>query len=162
MYILIILNTIMESISLEVWHLWIVGALVLLIIEIFTPAFLSASIAVGCLCAAIVAGLGMGIDAQILFLALGTLAGFIGVRPVMLKYAYRKVKVTATNVDRLHHRRGYVSQQSEGPRNRCRVNIEGEDWMAETPELEALSVGQPVEVVKVDSTLLIVSPLINN
>jgi len=152
----------MVTINLEIWHLWIVGALLLLIIEIFTPAFLAASIAVGCLCAAVVAGLGMGIDAQLVFLSLGTLAGFIGVRPIMLKYAYRKVKVTATNVYRLHHRRGYVSQPSEGPRNRCRVNIEGEDWMAETPELEALSAGQPVEVVKVDSTLLIVSPLINN
>jgi membrane protein implicated in regulation of membrane protease activity len=35
--------------SLEPWHLWIIVAIILFIVEIFTPALLAICLAIGCL-----------------------------------------------------------------------------------------------------------------
>ena len=70
---------------MEIWQIWIVAALVLIIIEIFTSGFAIACLCVGCLLAAICAGFELSIAWQFGFFALGTFFGFIFVRPFVLK-----------------------------------------------------------------------------
>ena len=53
---------------MEIWQIWIVAALVLIIIEIFTSGFAIACLSVGCLLAAICAGFELSIAWQFGFL----------------------------------------------------------------------------------------------
>ena len=144
---------------MDIWKIWVVGAVVAGIVEIFVPSFLAASLGVGCLFAALSTALGAGLEVQLLAFSLGTLLSFFAARPFMMRYAYRRTRNHATNVSALSGKRGYVSASFDPVLKRGRVVVEGDDWMAESESRQVLGAGTEVEVVRVDSTLLIVKPL---
>lgn len=145
--------------DMEIWHIWIIIAVILLIVEIFTTGFLTAALALGCIVAAIAAYFNFGVEIQLLSFSIGTLIGFFGVRPFMLRYAHRKSEKIKTNAHALIGKTGKVIETIDHYNNLGRVSVEGEDWKAETETNETLAVGERVEVVNINSTILIVKPL---
>lgn len=148
--------------DIEVWHIWIIIAVLLFIVEIFTPSFLTACLAIGCIAAAISSYFDYGIKIQLLSFSIGTLIGFFGVRPFMLKYAHRNSDKVKTNIDALMGKIGRVSVTIGNSKNQGRVKVEGDDWRAETEDNEIINEGERVEVLKIDSTILIVKPITKN
>lgn len=143
----------------SVWHIWLIISVLLFIVEIFAPTFLSACLALGCLAAGISSYFDYGIKIQLLSFSIGTLISFFGVRPFMLKYAYKKSDKVKTNTDALVGKTGKVTEVIDNDKNLGRVIVDGEDWKAETEKDESVSVGEKVEILKVNSTILIVKPL---
>jgi membrane protein implicated in regulation of membrane protease activity len=141
------------------WHIWIIIAVLLFIAEIFTPAFLAACLAIGCIASGVFAAMDYGIKIQLVAFSIGTLASFFGARPFMLKYAHRKSDKVKTNVDALIGKIGRVNTTIDNSRNEGRVTIEGDDWRAEAETNETINAGEKVEVLKINSTILIVKPL---
>jgi len=148
--------------EIEVWHIWIIVAVFLFIIEIFAPTFLSSCLALGCIASGIFAYFGFGIKVQLIMFSIGTLASFFGVRPFMLKYAHKKSGKIKTNMDALAGKTGRVSVTIDSSQNQGRVIVDGDDWKAETENNEIINVGERVEVLKIDSTILIVKQINNN
>jgi membrane protein implicated in regulation of membrane protease activity len=145
------------------WHWWLAAAVVLMIIEIFTPALVAACLGVGCLGAALAAWLGGSITTQwLVFSAISALA-FWGVRPFVKKIAYPKNEKVKTNVDALKGKTGRVIVRVDNRAGGGRVLVEGDDWKAlSAQDADVLEEGTSVRVIKVDSTVLTVVPLEKN
>ncbi len=143
----------------EIWHIWIIFAVLLFILEIFTPAFLAASLAIGCIFAGIISSMDFGIKIQLLAFSIGTLVSFIGIRPFILKYGHKKSGDFKTNVDAVIGKIGKVSVTIDNSKNQGRIIVEGDDWKAETENDEILYAGEKVEILKVDSTVLTVKSI---
>lgn len=145
--------------EIEIWQIWIIVTVILFIVEIFIPTFFAASLAIGSLAAAIFSFLGFGTEVQLIVFSLGTLASFFAIRPFMLKYAHRKNGHVETNVDALIGKTAKVIVAIDNSKNEGRVIFEGDNWRAETENNEIVEPGRKVEILKVDSTVLIVKPL---
>ena len=93
----------------EIWHIWIIIAVILFIVEIFTPAFLAACLAIGCIFAGVFFSMDFGIKNKLLAFSIGTLISFFGVRPFILKYGHKKSGYLKTNVGALVGKIGKVT-----------------------------------------------------
>ncbi|MFZ4549982.1 MAG: NfeD family protein [Bacteroidales bacterium] len=140
----------------EIWHIWIIIAVVLFIVEIFTPAFLAACLAIGCIFAGIFSSMNFGIKIQLIAFSIGTVISFFGIRPFILKYGHKKSGDLKTNVHALVGKIGKVTVTIDNSQNQGRVTVEGDDWKAETENNEILNAGEKVEILKIDSTILTV------
>jgi len=148
--------------EIEVWHTWIIVAVLLFIVEIFIPTFLATCLAIGCIAAGLFSFFDAGIKMQLVAFSVGTLVAFFGARPFMLKYAHRKSGMLKTNTDALVGKVGRVTETIDGSRNLGRVAVGGDDWKAEAENEAIINEGERVEVVKVDSTILFVKPISKN
>jgi membrane protein implicated in regulation of membrane protease activity len=74
----------------------------------------------------------------------------------MLKYAYRKSHNVKINVDALTGSVGRVVETIDEKENTGRIFVNGDDWRARSEDEEVIPVNEKVEVVRVDSTTLIV------
>ncbi len=140
---------------MEAWMIWAVVAVVLAIIEIFTPSFFFICLAVGALLGSVAAGLGLDLTWQLVLFAAGATVAFIFVRPLMMKYFLKKDKLK-TGVDALVGRMARVSEAIDPEANRGRVAIDGDDWRAISADGLISQVGDNVEIVKVESATVYV------
>lgn len=145
--------------ELEIWHIWIIVAIILFILEIFTPAFFAASLAIGCIFAGVTASIELGFKIQLLAFSVGTLIAFFGVRPFILKYGHKKSGDLKTNVHALVGKIGKVTVTFDNSLNTGRISVEGDDWRAESENNEILNAGEKVEILEVDSTVLTVKAI---
>ena len=143
----------------EIWHVWLMLAILLFIIEIFVPTFIAACLGFSCVIAGIYSLVGVSLEVQLAIFSVVTLIAFFGARPFFLKYAHRKSGTVRTNVDALIGKQGFVIQTIENGKNEGRVSINGEDWRSISYNNEIITEGNRVEVVEVDSTILKVKPL---
>ena len=143
---------------MEGWHILVTIGIVAFIIEIFTAGFISGSIGIGLLFAAVGNYFGLETKWQILLFAFGVALTYFLFRPIITKYGYRKNK-TKTNIDALIDKIGSVTQEINHFENTGRVKIDGDDWKASTKNNEIIKVGTTVKVVAIDSIILFVKPL---
>lgn len=76
---------------MDTWHIWVILALILVIVEIFTSGFVVICFAVGAVAAAVASCLSSGIQGQILWFSVATFLAFIAVRPLLLR-SFKKGK----------------------------------------------------------------------
>ncbi len=74
----------------------------------------------------------------------------------MRKYAFRNGDKVKTNTDALEGKRGRVTEAIDFSKNTGRVFVYGDDWRAMSENGEVIKENEMVEVVKIDSTILIV------
>lgn len=140
---------------MDAWHLWVIVALVLVVAEMFNGDFWLVCLGIGALLAAVVSLVLPGIVPGILAFSLGSVAGLVGVRPVLLRYFHR-IPGLRTNVEALVGRIGTVTEAIDPGTGRGRVLVEGENWRGVTLDERALPAGTKVSVVQVDGTQLVV------
>ena len=141
---------------MEAWHILVTLGIIAFIAEIFTAGFISGSIGIGLLFAALGSYLSFDTEWQILLFAFGIILTYFLMRPIIMKYAYRNNKVK-TNQDALIGRNGIVTEEINNKPNTGRVRIDGDDWKAKTINDDTIQVGATIEVVEVDSVVLIVN-----
>ncbi|MBR5249447.1 MAG: NfeD family protein [Bacteroidales bacterium] len=144
---------------MEVWHIWVIIALIFVIIEIFTTGFAVMCISVGCLFGAVASSMDFELKWQLLAFAAGTALAFLTIRPIVCKLLYRKTKEVKTNVDALIGRRALVTERIDGELHPGRVKVDGDDWKAISSETTPLEVGEPVEIIAINSVILTVKKL---
>jgi len=145
----------------EIWHYWILGAIVFFLLEIFVPSFLMASIGLGCILGFFGSLAGGSLTVQLILFILGTTTGFLGIKPIMAKYAYRR-KALKTNASGLIGRIGKVIEEINEENNSGCVAIDGDHWKCIPLKKEVIPVGKKVRVVQLDSIVLTVEPLKEN
>ena len=143
---------------MEVWQILVTIGIVAFIVEIFTSGFISGSVGIGFLFSAVGNYSGLDTTWQILLFALGVALTYFLIRPVILKYGYRKSNIK-TNRDALLDKKGIVTQEINSEKNTGRVSIDGDDWKARSENDEIIKQGTTVKVVSIDSIVLIVKPL---
>ncbi len=141
------------------WENWIYVGLILLILEIFTPGFVVACIGIGAILASIFAYFDLPISIQLLVFSAGTLLSFLGIRPYVLKHIYNSKENTITNADTLIGKVTKVKETINNNQNQGRISIYGDNWRARSENGSEIEKGETVEVVKIDSTVLIVKQI---
>jgi membrane protein implicated in regulation of membrane protease activity len=129
------------------WQLWVILALVLFVLEIFTPGFFVMSIGLGALVSAFAAALGFGIVMQLLLLAGGSLASVFLLRPLLLRQTLDGKK---TGVDALVSKEGLVTEPISNLRNAGRIRIGGESWKARSTDGTRIGKERVVVVDRID------------
>ncbi|MDX1285025.1 MAG: NfeD family protein, partial [Draconibacterium sp.] len=104
---------------------------------------------------------GGSIAVQLVLFIIGTTAGFIGIKPLMKKYAYRK-KALKTNASGLIGRIGKVIEEINEDNSSGCVAIDGDQWKSITLKNDVIPVGEKVRVINIESIVLTVEPLDEN
>ena len=144
---------------MEVWHIWVIVALIFVIVEIFTTGFAVMCISFGCLFGALASALDWELKWQLLVFAVGTVLAFMTVRPLVYKFFYNKKNEVKTNAEALIGRKAIVTERIEGELNPGRVKIDGDDWKAISLDSEPIEVGMAVEVTALNSVILTVKKI---
>ncbi len=144
---------------METWHIWIIIALLLFIIEIFTSGFAVFCISVEAIAGAIASRFDMGLKEQLIWFSVATFASFVTIRPLMIKYFYKKSKQVQTNTNALIGRVAIVTETIDIDNNSGRVKIDGDVWKAVTLKREIIEIGEKTVVEKVATTILTVKKL---
>lgn len=141
---------------MEIWHYWIIAALLLFIVEIMTSGFAIACLSVGCLLASIASAFELTLAWQIGFFALGSFMAFIFIRPLVLKLMNKNSNNNiTTNTDNLIGRKAVVTEKIEND-GFGRVKIDGDDWKARMEDDSKAEVGEKVTIVSQESVILTV------
>lgn len=138
---------------------WVVAALVLFIVEMFTSGFAVICLAIGALGGAAASLLDWSLEIQLLVFAVVSFVALIAVRPILKRLFFSKGEKVQTNVDAIIGKRGVVCVEIEADDDNGRVMIDGLDWRAKSDNNEPLPVGTKVEVVERDSVILTVKKL---
>lgn len=144
---------------MEVWHIWVIVALIFVIVEIFTSGFAVMCISFGCLFGAAASALDWGVKWQLLAFAIGTVLAFMTVRPLVYKFFYKKSHEVKTNADALVGRRAVATERIEGELHPGRVKVDGDDWKAVSLGAEPIEVGDAVEITAINSVILTVKKI---
>lgn len=142
---------------MEIWHMWVIAALILVVVEIFTTGFAVICLAIGALAAAVDAACGGGAEGQLIWFAAATLLAFVFVRPLLVK-AFRKSggRERLSGVDALKGREAVVSEHISASDNTGRVAVDGDDWKAVSADGADIGKGEKVTIESVDSVVLTV------
>lgn len=146
---------------MEVYQIWLIVAIVLVILEIATSGFGVICFAIGAGFSALAAGMGLDtVTWQIIIFAIVSLLAFIFLRPVVIRFLERKTKDVKTNADALVGRKGIVSERIDATQHTGRVAIDGDDWKAVSEDGSVIEKGASVEIVKLDSIILTVKQIV--
>ncbi|MFA9392275.1 MAG: NfeD family protein [Prolixibacteraceae bacterium] len=143
----------------EIWHIWLIVAILFFILEIFIPSFVVFNFGVGSLFASLGAVVGLNVQWQVLIFSIFTLSSFFLVRPALKKWAYKKSHQVKTNFEALEGRIGIVSEKIDFTKNSGRVKLDGDYWMARSKDGSTIDVDSAVKVLKLNSIVLEVEKL---
>ncbi len=142
---------------MQMYQIWLIAAIVLVIVEILTAGFGSICFAIGAALAALAAGIGIdSIAWQIVIFAVVSLLTFVFLRPAVIRFLDKKSKDVKTNADALVGRKAIVSERIDAAQHTGRVAVDGDDWKAVSEDGSVIEKGTNVEIVKLDSIILTV------
>lgn len=144
---------------MEAWHIWLIIALVLVFIEIFTPGFAVICFSFGCVAACLCAVFKLSLLYQLLGFSVATILAFVLVRPLLLKYFFHKDNEVKTNVSALIGRQVVVCEDIDPEHNTGLVHFDGTDWQAVSLDNSFIEKNTIVEIVEINSIILTVKTL---
>jgi membrane protein implicated in regulation of membrane protease activity len=139
------------------WHLWTITGLLLLILEMLTPAFFFASFGLAALITAPIAAHGLSTTAQLGTFAAVSVLCIAAVRPFFVKCIYRK-RINPVNAHALIGQSGSVVDAIGAGTETGRVKVGSEEWRALSESGTPLSPGTRIEITAVESATLTVRP----
>jgi len=144
---------------MELWHIWVLVALVFFIIEIFTSGFAVACFSIGALGSAVAAACGLSLLWQLVIFAILSIIALVTVRPLVVKLFFKKDEEYKTNGNALIGRHGRVSETIDPATGKGRVAIDGDDWKAVSADGTVIEKGAQVEVISIESVIITVKTL---
>jgi membrane protein implicated in regulation of membrane protease activity len=140
--------------DIDAWVWWLVGAAALGIPLVVTAMPEFGMFAVGAVAAAVVAGLGFDVVAQVLAFVVVSVALIAVVRPIASRHRDQRPHL-ATGIDALKGRQAVVLERVDGSGGR--IKLAGEVWSARALDAgTAYEVGQEVDVVDIEGATAIV------
>jgi membrane protein implicated in regulation of membrane protease activity len=137
-------------------QLWYAAAVLLFVLEIITPGFVLAPLALGALAAGIGAELGAALQWQLGLFVLGTGVGFVVVRPLLRRARPSSDTDEHGQTDALLGRVAVVTQLITSDGVHGEVQVDTIQWRAVSRRATALHPGTKVRICGVESTTLVV------
>jgi membrane protein implicated in regulation of membrane protease activity len=142
---------------MDAWVIWVVAAVVLLIAEATTSAFIAIYFGLAAIAAAAVALTGLGVVVQLIAFAALSVGSLTITRPA-LKRAIGSTALHRTGVDAMQGRIGVVTR-AIGELESGLVKVGGETWTARSfYDEEPIAEGSRVEVIKIEGVTALVVP----
>ena len=142
---------------MEIYVVWLIVALVLLIVELFTASFGVVCFSFGAAAAGIAAYFNLSTVWQLALFSIVSFVAFVFIRPIIMKFLLKKKDEVTTNADAVVGRQAVVTEEINSDKNTGRVKIDGDDWKAESSDV--IAVGEKVEVLSRESIILKVKSL---
>jgi membrane protein implicated in regulation of membrane protease activity len=140
--------------DIDMWVWWLVGAAALGIPLVVTAMPEFGMFAVGAVAAAIAAGLGFDVVAQVLVFVAVSVALIAVVRPIAARHSAQRPQF-ASGVDALKGKQAVVLERVDGSGGR--IKLAGEVWSARALDTDRVyDVGQEVDVVDIEGATAIV------
>jgi membrane protein implicated in regulation of membrane protease activity len=137
------------------WVVWLIGAVVLAVGEVFTLGFFLGPIAVAAALAALVAAVGLGAEVQVGTFVVASLASLVLVRPVAKRHVRTPARLR-TGTAALVGASAVVLERVD--RDGGSVRLRGEVWSARAFDHEqVLEPGARVEVMEIDGATAVVA-----
>jgi len=141
---------------MDAWLIWLVVAVGLGIVEIFTLTFVLGLLAVAALVGALLGAIGLPLAVQIIGFTATAAAGIYLVRPIMRRQLSRG-PTTRSGTEALVGRSALVLQEVDGDRGR--IKLSGEEWSARCIDEDlVIPVGARVDVMEIDGATAVVYP----
>ena len=138
------------------WVVWLIAAVVLGVAEYFTLTLAFGLLAAAALVAAVVAGLGGGLLAQVLAFAITGGVGLLIVRPIARRQMTHPSLVREGSYA-LVGKKAVVIEEVTGTRGL--IKLSGEVWSARAlDEDHVIPAGTPVDVMEIEGATAIVYP----
>ncbi|GAD05464.1 hypothetical protein HQ45_08665 [Porphyromonas crevioricanis] len=137
------------------WQWWLLGAILLFVLEIFTPGFVLACFGVASLLGMFAALLGLGVLWQVIAFCIGALLSLVFIRPFVRRISQKK-KGTNTGADALIGRCVKVTERINSTESTGRVAVDGDSWKANSIDGSTIEVGTDVKIVGRESIILYV------
>ncbi|GGW83918.1 MULTISPECIES: NfeD family protein [Streptomyces] len=140
--------------DIDAWVWWLVGAAALGIPLVVTAMPEFGMFAVGAVAAAVTAGLGFDVVAQVLVFVAVSVALIAVVRPIAARHSAQRPQF-ASGVDALKGKQAVVLERVDGSGGR--IKLAGEVWSARALDTDRVyDVGQEVDVVDIEGATAIV------
>lgn len=137
----------------DLFTLWTVAGVGLLIAEMLTGSFVLVFIALGCFAGSLMASAGQPATLQILTVAaVSVLGAWFLRRPIQKRF----LKAINLNAD---IGREIQIDQAIAPHQQTRITYQGTSWMATNLDAEALKQGDRVVIVGIDGNILLIRKL---
>ena len=140
----------------EIWHIWLMVAVLLFMIEIFMTSFIAVCIGVGALATGVGAYFGLSITQQLFLFAGFTFLSLFFIRPFVKKLSFKAKNFVSTNADVLLGKKATVIEIIAPNKRHGRVEVDGDNWKAVSFDGKSISKGQIVTIVSYDSIVLTV------
>jgi membrane protein implicated in regulation of membrane protease activity len=141
---------------LEAWTIWLILAVVLGVVEIFTLTAALGLLGGAALITSVAALLGLPIPLQFAVFALTSATGLLVVRPIATRHRLA-LRPGTFGVDALVGRTAYVVQEVSGHEGRVRIG--GEEWSARAlDDSLVIPEGAAVDVMRIDGATAVVYP----
>lgn len=140
----------------EIWHIWLLAAVLLFMIEIFMTSFIAVCVGGGALVTGVGAYFGLNVTQQLLLFAVFTLLNLIFIRPFAKKFIFKAKDYVSTNADALLGKKATVVEAVDPNKITGRVEVDGDNWKAVSFDGKTISKGQIVTIVSYDSIVLTV------
>ena len=140
----------------EIWHVWLLAAVLLFMIEIFMTSFIAVCIGLGALIAGVGAYLGLNVTQQLFLFAGFTFLSLFLIRPFAKKFIFKAKDFVNTNADALLGKKATVVENIDSNKRMGRVEVDGDNWQAISFDGTSIEKGQIVTIVSYDSIVLTV------
>lgn len=140
--------------SIEIWWMWMILAVILGIGEILTAGFFLFWFAIGAAVAGVAAKLGLGIGGQVAVFVVVSLVLFALSRKFADKFTGPQPEGIGAN--RFYGKKGVVLEEIDNHKGTGKIRLEREEWRASGETDDVIPVGKAVDVTNVDGTRLIV------
>jgi membrane protein implicated in regulation of membrane protease activity len=145
--------------SLAAWHLWIIGGILLIILEMTTHTFFLFSFGSAALATALVAYNGAETAWQLGAFAIVSFLMIILIRPLVVRGLYHRSDDRPTNVNALRGQLATVVDSIPGALRPGRVKLGSEEWRALSEDDSPIPEDTVVTITKIDSATLTVRPV---
>lgn len=141
----------------EFWQLWAIAGVVFWIIEIFIPVFVTGIFGTASFLVVPLAGVHLPLKIQLLFFVVISAVLTLWIRPIILRYFYRRGELTETNARALIGKTGTVVDVIDSDAGTGSVKVGGEIWRAVmNTDRYRIDTGQKVIVKDIDGNKVIV------
>ena len=130
---------------MEPWHYWLIAAIVLCILEIFTADFLLLGLGFAAVGSSIASYHEASMTWQVGVFAILSVIFVFTIRPIARRYFYKTSDPRVSNVEAIKGKRGVVVEAIPQGGQPGRVKLGGEEWRAVTED--AVTIAPDTEVV---------------
>ena len=147
-----------EYLTMHLWQIWAIVAVICLILELTAGDFFIICFSIGAVFACLTDALGGGIILQLIVFAVFTLASLFFVRPFAVRFLHKGESNRVSNADALLGRKGRVVETVKAD-SFGRVQIDGDIGKAVTNEQNDIPEGTNVRVISRESTIITVETI---
>ncbi|HLU56012.1 MAG TPA: NfeD family protein [Pseudonocardia sp.] len=143
--------------AVDMWVIWLVAAVGLIVIEIFTLTAAVGILGGAALITALAAALGLPVPVQFVVFSGAAVAGVGLLAPVARRHLTGSGSSTRFGTEALVGKPGYVVQEVTGQAGRVRIG--GEEWTARSiDDSVVIPAGAAVGVLQIDGATAVVYP----